>query len=97
MGRREAPSPERGWVVLDAINRAVRTWWQVIGAGVLVTIGDLGITLLATGDIFSGSFWQSLIKGIVTAVLAATFAYFARFKTPPKPVPDTTTLPTPEH
>ena len=83
-GRYEAKSPAAHAVLLDALNRAVRTWWQVVGAGILVAIGDLGLTLLATGDIFGLPFWQALLKGCITAVLAATFAYFSRFKAPPK-------------
>lgn len=80
-------------VTLDALNRAVRTWWQAVGGGVLVAVGDLGLKLLQTGDVYTGDFWNSLIKGIIGAVLTATFAYAARFKVPPKPAPETTTLP----
>ena len=93
MGRYEAVVTDRHLVVLDAINRAVRTWWQVIGAGVIAAAGDLGIRLMLDGDVLSADFWSSLLRGLVTAVLAATFAYWARFRKPPKPAPETTTLP----
>jgi hypothetical protein len=95
MGRYEAIAQSRGLVVLDAVNRAWRTLWQAIGAGVIVTIGDLGLKLLETGDVFTGDFWGSLIKGALTALITAVLAYAARFKLPPPPVPETTTLPTP--
>lgn len=93
MGKYEAVTTDRHLVVLDAFSRAVRTWWQVIGSGVVVAIGDLGIKLMLTGDVLSLDFWSSLLRGGITAVLAASFAYWARFKAPPKPAPETTTLP----
>lgn len=83
MGKYEAVATQRDLTALDALNRALRTWWQVIGAGAAVTIGDLGLHLLATGDVYSADFWGSLLKGAITAVLSATFAYAARFKAPP--------------
>jgi hypothetical protein len=95
MGRYEAIAASRGLVVLDAVNRAWRTLWQSIGAGVIVAVGDLGLTLLASGDIFTTDFWHSLIKGALTAFITAALSYAARFRVPPPPVPETTTIPTP--
>jgi hypothetical protein len=80
-------------VSLDALNRAVRTWWAVVGAGLLVTIGDLGMHLVVSGNIFSVDGWAAVGRGVATALLSAVFSYLARFKAPPPSVPDTTTLP----
>jgi hypothetical protein len=93
MGKYEAVTTDRRLVILDAVNRAVRTWWQVVGAGILAAIGDLGLRLLIDGDVMSFDFWSTLLRGTITAVLAASFAYWARFRKPPKPAPETTTLP----
>lgn len=85
MGKYEAvamkSAPQQ--VVFDALNRMVRTWWQAVGAGILGALGDLGLRLLLSDDPLAGDFWLSLVRGLVVAVLTATFAYFARFKTPP--------------
>lgn len=80
-------------ISLDALNRAIRTWWAVVGAGVLVTVGDLGMHLVLTGDVFSADAWAAVGRGVATALLASVFSYLARFKAPPPSVPDTTTLP----
>lgn len=94
-GRHEAvalkSAPQQ--VVFDALNRAVRTWWQAVGAGVLAALGDLGLRLLLTDDPLAGDFWLGLLRGLVVAVLTATFAYFARFKAPP---PSALTVPATE-
>lgn len=85
MGRYEAVSIRQApvAVVLDALNRAVRTWWGVSGAVLLVTLGSLGLDLMAGHDPLSLVFWHKLVSGAVTAVLASVFSYLARFKAPP--------------
>jgi len=87
VGKYEAVSIRRapGEVVLDAINRAVRTWWGVSGAVLLVTLGGLGLDLMDGGDPLAPEFWAGLVRGVVTAVLASVFSYLARFKAPPPP------------
>lgn len=87
MGKYEAV-PIRGAaheLVFDALNRGVRTWWAVIGAGFLAAAGELGVRLLLTGDVLTGEFWVALMRGLLVALLAGTFSYLARFKTPPPP------------
>ena len=85
MGRREAVAIRRAphVVLVDALNRAVRTWWGVSGAVLLVTLGSLGLDLMAGHDPLSLVFWHKLASGAVTAVLASVFSYLARFKAPP--------------
>lgn len=87
MGKYEAVAIRRAphVVLADALNRAVRTWWQAVGAGVLVAIGDLGLKLLASGDVYSADFWGGLLKGAITALVTASLAYLSRFKAPPPP------------
>ncbi|UXE04764.1 membrane protein [Arthrobacter phage Shambre1] len=90
-GAHEALTRAPHIVALDALNRAVRTWWQAIGATVAVAIGTALLDLLSGGDVFSWEFWQKVITAAVVAVLAATGAYLSRFKAPPPTVPATTT------
>lgn len=85
MGKYEAVSIRRAphVVLVDALNRAVRTWWGVSGAVLLVTLGSLGLDLMAGHEVLSLVFWHKLANGVVTAVLASVFSYLARFKAPP--------------
>lgn len=87
MGKYEAVSIRRAphVVLVDAFNRAVRTWWGVSGAVLLVTLGALGLDLMNGGDPLAPEFWAALFRGAVTALLASVFSYLARFKAPPPP------------
>lgn len=87
LGRREAVTIRQAphVVILDALNRAVRTWWGVSGAVLLVTLGSLGLDLMAGHDVLTLVFWHKLLNGVATAVLASVFSYLARFKAPPPP------------
>lgn len=83
MGAHEAPDTERLGVYFDAIQRAVRTWWQAVSGVIAVSVGTALVELLRGSDVLTWDFWISVIRMALVAVIAATAAYWSRFKKPP--------------
>lgn len=82
MGDHEAPGT--GVVVyLDAVQRAVRTWWAAISGVVAVSVGTALVELLQGSDVLTWDFWLAVIRMTLVAVIAASASYWARFKKPP--------------
>ena len=82
MGDHEA-APRGLSVYADALQRAVRTWWQAVSGVVAVSVGTALVELLRGADVLTWDFWVSVIRMALVAVIAATAAYWARFKKPP--------------
>jgi hypothetical protein len=82
MGKYEAP-PSGANVYFDAAQRAFRTWWQAISGVVAVSVGTALLELLRGADVLTWDFWVSVIRMTLVAFLAASAAYWARFKRPP--------------
>lgn len=66
-----------------AFQRAVRTWWQAVSGVIAVSVGTALVELLRGSDVLTWDFWISVIRMALVAVIAATAAYWARFKQQP--------------
>lgn len=70
--------------VADALNRAIRTAWQIAGIEIVLTVGPLAL------DAFSGTDpipWRNLGYAVIRTAMGATIAYVARLRIPPKDTP----------
>jgi hypothetical protein len=83
MGDHEAAPKGPFSVYADAVQRAVRTWWQAVSGVIAVSVGTALVELLRGADVLTWDFWVSVIRMALVAVIAATAAYWARFKKPP--------------
>lgn len=70
-------------IYVDALQRAVRTWWQAVSGVIAVSVGTALIELLRGSDVLTAEFWVSVLRMTLVAVIAATGAYWARFNKPP--------------
>lgn len=69
--------------LLDALDRAWRTFYSAVGVDLLLAIG-LGLQqLMVTNDPFTPTFWWLLLALIVKSILTAVASFLLRFKKQP--------------
>lgn len=79
-GKYAAPS-----AIIDALDRAWRTFYVAIGLDAFIAISvGLSSILASNPDVLSPAFWNLLLILVVKSVLASTVAYFLRLKKAPK-------------
>lgn len=83
------------WLKKDALNRALRTFWQAVGLTIATSLGDLGVQLaerVVDSELHSTAIdWAEVATwtrhGAVAAVLLPLIAYWHRRKLDPSAVP----------
>lgn len=86
------------WLKKDALNRAWRTFWQAVGASIVVGLVDVGYQLLdhvtsaaADGTVVDWhDVWSWAGRAALAAVVMPVLAYLHRTKLDPSPVPSLT-------
>jgi len=68
----------------DAVNRAVRTFWQGIGFDAATAIGAGTLILVNNVPVESEVFWQSIGVLVLKSVVVSAASYLARLKLAPK-------------
>lgn len=70
--------------LLDALDRAWRTFYAAVGVDLLLALG-LGLQqLMVTNDPFTPTFWWLLLALFVKSVLASVASFFLRYAKQPK-------------
>lgn len=72
------------WKLLDALDRAWRTFYTLVGVDLLLAIGNGLTQALNEKDVFTASFWQFIVLLIVKSVLAAIASFLLRYVKQPK-------------
>lgn len=69
--------------LLDALDRAWRTFYAAVGVDLLLAIG-LGLQqLMVTNDPFTPTFWWLLLALVVKTILSSVASFLLRFKKAP--------------
>lgn len=84
MAEHEAVAASGSIKLLDALDRAWRTFYAAVGVDLLLALG-LGLQqLMATSDPFTGVFWFGVVGLFVKSILAAVASFFLRYAKQPK-------------
>lgn len=85
------------WLKKDAVNRALRTFWQAVGATILAGLGDVAYQVLdyylasAAGKVVDWhEVWALTEKAAILAVVMPVLAYLHRTRLDPSGVPSLT-------
>lgn len=78
--------------LLDALDRAWRTFYAAVGVDLLIALGTGLQQLMTDHEVFSNEFWVLLALLVSKSVLAAIAAFLLRYAKKPK-VPTVTELP----
>ena len=82
-GAHEASTASQ-WKFLDALDRAWRTFYTLVGVDLLLALGNGLTQALNEKDVFTGEFWQFLLLLLVKSVLAAVASFLLRYANTPK-------------
>lgn len=82
-GAHEASTASQ-WKFLDALDRAWRTFYTLVGVDLLLALGNGLTSALNERDVFSGDFWQFVLLLAVKSVLAAIASFLLRYAKQPK-------------
>ena len=80
------------WKLLDALDRAWRTFYTLVGVDLLLALGNGLTQALNEKDPFTGAFWQFVVLLAVKSVLAAVASFLLRYAKQPK-VPTVAEIP----
>ncbi len=69
---------------IDALDRAWRTFYTLVGVDLLFAIGTGLTQLVNEGDPFTGAFWSTLLILVVKSILAAAASFLLRYAKQPK-------------
>lgn len=84
MAEHEAVPARASVKLLDALDRAWRTFYAAVGVDLVLALG-LGLQQLMTEhDPFTSTFWWLLLVLLVKSILAAVASFFLRFAKQPK-------------
>jgi hypothetical protein len=84
MADHEAPPAAGSIKLLDALDRAWRTFYAAVGIDLLLAIGTGMQQLLVEEDPFTTTFWVLLLFLFVKSILAAVASFFLRYAKQPK-------------
>jgi hypothetical protein len=83
MADHEAPPAASSIKLLDALDRAWRTFYAAVGVDLILAIG-LGMQqLMIEQDPFTSAFWWMLLVLVVKSILAAIASFFLRYAKKP--------------
>ena len=72
---------------LDALDRAWRTFYTLVGVDLLLALGNGINQALNEQDVFSGAFWTFIGVLVVKTLIAAVASFLLRYAKQPKVVP----------
>ena len=72
------------WKFLDALDRAWRTFYTLVGVDMLLALGNGLTQVLQEKDPMTGAFWQFVLLLLIKTVIAAVASFLLRYARQPK-------------
>lgn len=82
-GAHEASTASQ-WKFLDALDRAWRTFYTLVGVDMLLALGNGLTQVLQEKDPMTGAFWQFVLLLLIKTVIAAVASFLLRYAKQPK-------------
>lgn len=82
-GAHEASTASQ-WKFLDALDRAWRTFYTLVGVDMLLALGNGLTQVLQEKDPMTGAFWQFVLLLLIKTVIAAVASFLLRYARQPK-------------
>lgn len=82
-GAHEASTASQ-WKFLDALDRAWRTFYTLVGVDMLLALGNGLTQVLQEKDPMTGAFWQFVLLLLIKTIIAAVASFLLRYARQPK-------------